>query len=184
MEPKIDQKRQEFRFVRELREKLRHKDDILDQTVYSNVIYDMFQNWARKVEIHEKSATYTYKLPYKKLNQGYYKKNRRSARKPVRAQFLEIIGALVKLSRLGHNLDQILKEKIFSKVPFQTKGSYGFMSAAKNGDIETMKKLLKFEKYIIYDFDHTNQQALHWAVKAGHIKTVLFLLNHGADPDH
>ena len=46
-----------------------------------------------------------------------------------------------------------MDNKIMSKRPYEKKCSKEFIYACKNGDIETVKKLLKYNKYLVYDFD-------------------------------
>ena len=43
--------------------------------------------------------------------------------------------------------------------------------------------LLK-NKYFVYDFDHINQTALHWAAKRNHKDIVDLLIDNGANVNH
>ncbi len=58
--------------------------------------------------------------------------------------------------------EMIATGKVFPKVPF-SKGNLtrSFLQAAKIGDFETIKELLKKDRFLVYEFDHVNQTALH-----------------------
>ena len=46
------------------------------------------------------------------------------------------------------------KTLIFSTQPFEKPNSYKFLKAAKDGDTQMIKQLIKSNKYLVYDFDH------------------------------
>lgn len=67
----------------------------------------------------------------------------------------------------------------FPKKPFDHPMGRSFISASKFGDNDHLKELMiANNKYLIYQYDHFNFTALHWATRRNHIKTVDFLLHH------
>jgi len=44
--------------------------------------------------------------------------------------------------------------------------------------------MLMKNKYFVYDFDHINQSALHWAAKRNHKEIVDLLIENGANVNH
>lgn len=65
--------------------------------------------------------------------------------------------------------------------PFDRPGSQKFINAAKNGDIETIEKMLVQSKFFVYDYDHCQQTALHWAAKRNYPKICEVLLEYGSN---
>ena len=67
----------------------------------------------------------------------------------------------------------------FPKKPFDHPASRVFINASKFGDNDRLKELMiANNKYLIYQYDHFNFTALHWASRRNHVKTVEFLLHH------
>lgn len=57
------------------------------------------------------------------------------------------------LASLNLTIPDLMKNCVFSKKPYQKEGSYELIRAAKRGDLETMKKLLNFNRFLVFDFD-------------------------------
>jgi ankyrin repeat protein len=62
-----------------------------------------------------------------------------------------------------------------------TESEKEFIKAAKKGDIEKLKSLLKSEKALLDARDTDGSTALHCATWKGHREVVIFLLKAGAD---
>ena len=60
---------------------------------------------------------------------------------------------LIYLASLNLTIPDLMKNCVFSKKPYQKEGSYELIRAAKRGDLETMKKLLNFNRFLVFDFD-------------------------------
>lgn len=102
----------------------------------------------------------------------------------------ELKAALFYINKLKLTPGELMTQNIFSSKPFQKKDSYELIQACKRGDDQKVKDLLKFNKYLVYDFDYVinskikiYMSGLHWACKRGHIDVVKILLNNGADID-
>ncbi len=65
--------------------------------------------------------------------------------------------------------------------PYDRPGSHKFINAAKSGDLETIKRMLKQNRYFVYDYDHISQTALHWAAKRDYKQIVEILIEYGAN---
>lgn len=61
---------------------------------------------------------------------------------------------LSKMKRLNLMLDECIKNKIFSKNPFQRPLSYEFIKCAKEGDVKTAAKLVLEDKFLVYEYDY------------------------------
>lgn len=75
----------------------------------------------------------------------------------IKRNYKEIRKALKKalryMAELKLTIPEIMNNQVFSKKPYQKEGSYDFIKATKNGNLNLMKKLLDFNKYLIFDFD-------------------------------
>lgn len=47
-----------------------------------------------------------------------------------------------------------MKSIIFSLRPFEKEGSYHFLRAARTGDYSRLEEYLKFNRYLLYDFNN------------------------------
>ncbi len=58
----------------------------------------------------------------------------------------------------------IMHGNVFASVPFQ-KGeeSRQFFAAVKDGDLVLVKKLIRNDRFLVYEFDETKLTPLHWA---------------------
>lgn len=79
------------------------------------------------------------------------------------------------------NMKQFITEQVIPKKPYERPGSHKFINAAKSGDYEVVCKMLKNNKYFVYDFDDINQTALHWAAKRNYKNVVDILIEYGAN---
>jgi hypothetical protein len=55
------------------------------------------------------------------------------------------------------------------------------MSAVKNGESEVILRMLKSNPYYVYDYDHIQQTALHWAGKRNYKEIIEILVDYGAN---
>jgi len=62
--------------------------------------------------------------------------------------------ALIYLASLKLTMTDLTKNCVFSKKPYQKEGSYELIKAAKRGNVEIMKKLLDYNRFLIFDFDN------------------------------
>ena len=62
-----------------------------------------------------------------------------------------------------------------------TDANKAFIKAAKAGDVDTLKTLLKAEKTVLAAKDSDGSSALHCACWKGHLEAVKFLLKAGCD---
>lgn len=75
----------------------------------------------------------------------------------------------------------IMSGNVFPKNPFY-RGQIvkDFFKAAKSGDCEAVKDLLKKERFLVYEFDNVHQTALHWAAKRNKSDIIKILIANGA----
>lgn len=64
--------------------------------------------------------------------------------------------------------------------PFENDGSYQLILAVKDGDLKTISQLINENKFLVHDFDHFKQTALHWAAKRNRFTVIPFLIKSGA----
>lgn len=76
--------------------------------------------------------------------------------------------------------EEIMKYNIFPSKSYFREGSYTLIEACKKGKVEKIMDLLKWNKYLVYDFDPVHQTALHWAAKRNFPEIIKILLEHGA----
>lgn len=55
-----------------------------------------------------------------------------------------------------------------------------FLEGCRDGQLETVSKLLKSNKWFAHVFDSNGQSGLHWSVKRNHIQIAVLLLKFGA----
>ena len=65
---------------------------------------------------------------------------------------------LIELGKMGLSLEEYQKHEIFPKKPFLRPGSYELIEAAKMDDLDTLKKILADNPYLVYDYDHVSPQ--------------------------
>ena len=104
------------------------------------------------------------------------KKNKK--KKQMRKGMLDY---LKKLRRLGLNIEECHKHDIFSKKPYQKEFSYQFIENVKLGKIHEAYRLLKKNKYLVYDFDWIHLTPLHWACKRNHENVAIMLITFKSD---
>lgn len=108
--------------------------------------------------------------------------NRKAKRKPFMTKLLRCLKKMKKLKLSPKEVYE--NQKIFSDIPFERAESEEFIKAAKTGNVFEIKQLLKLNsKYLVYDFDHLYQTALHWAVKKDYEEITRILIENGADVD-
>ena len=81
---------------------------------------------------------------------------------------------------------QLIKNQIFSKNPYQKAYSKELIEAVKTGNIPFIKELLNFNKYLVYDFDNVclkkmKLKPLHWSVKRDNYSISQLLITNNAD---
>ncbi len=75
----------------------------------------------------------------------------------------------------------IMSGKVFPNQPFQKgKISREFFAAVKVGDCETLKQMLKRDRFLVYEFDYVHQTALHWAAKRNKADVIKVLITNGS----
>lgn len=76
-----------------------------------------------------------------------------------------------------------MKNKVFSKKPYEKPLSKELIHATKKNGFEEVKNLLLINPYLVFDFDYYNMSALHWACKKGYSEIVDLLMSYHADID-
>lgn len=88
---------------------------------------------------------------------------------------------LRKLIKLKINKDDFFTKKIFSEKPYEKKYSREFIDACKDNNVSAIRKLLKKDKYLVYDFDWCRLTGLHWACTFGYGDVAELLCKNFAD---
>ena len=76
--------------------------------------------------------------------------------------------------------EDIILHNIFPNKAYFRHGSRKLIEASRNGNLTVVDQLLQNNRYLVYDYDHVHQTALHWAAKRDHPKIVKVLLDHGS----
>ena len=64
--------------------------------------------------------------------------------------------------------DMITHGNVFAHVTYQSGDeSRQFFIAVKDGDIILVKKMIRNNRFLVYEFDETKQTPLHWAAQRG-----------------
>lgn len=66
----------------------------------------------------------------------------------------------------------------FPYMPYQSNKAKEFINSAKFGELSEIKKLLNYNKLLIFEFDYIGMNALHWACKRGNYDIVRELINY------
>eukprot|EP00347_Sterkiella_histriomuscorum_P002199 403369084 len=92
-----------------------------------------------------------------------------------------LIFAVNEMKQMKLTPEMIITGQVFPKVPFQ-KGqlSRDFFFAVKIGDIDSIEQMLKKDRFLVHEYDHANQSALHWAAKRNKSAIVKLLVKIGA----
>ncbi len=77
----------------------------------------------------------------------------------------------------------MMKDRVFSVQPYQKTHSEAFIRACKTGEYSKVERLLRLDKYLVYDYDICFMTGLHWACRRKHPEIVALLLAHKADVD-
>ncbi len=96
---------------------------------------------------------------------------------------IDLLLALAKMKKLGLTPRDFAEDDVFSQEPYQKPHSQAFFIAVKVGDLDAVKRYLKHNKFLVYDYDYVKQTALHWATRKGNLKVVEYLLKSGSDVD-
>lgn len=100
----------------------------------------------------------------------------------MKKKFRKKIYELVRhLSSMKMDMGELLKNQVIPKCPYERAGSEKFFSHVKMGDIDKVSKMLKKNKYYVYDFDNIKQTATHWAAKRNYYKIIDLLVEYGAN---
>ncbi len=77
--------------------------------------------------------------------------------------------------------DMIMNGNVFGSQPFQ-KGdeSRQFFNAVKDGDIILVKKMMRNDRFLVYEIDETKQTPLHWAAQRGKYEVLVHLIDRKA----
>jgi len=95
-----------------------------------------------------------------------------------------LIIRLAKIKELKLTLRDVFSHKVFSTEAYQKPGSKELIDACKSANMQKLTKLFEtYPRYIVYDFDHVFQTALHFAVKKGFLEGAALLIKNGADVD-
>lgn len=70
---------------------------------------------------------------------------------------------------------------MFSSKPYEDPDSPLFFKYCKSGNLDRASQMVRWNKYIVHNYDETRKTALHWAVKRKHNRIVKMLLDAGAD---
>ena len=73
-----------------------------------------------------------------------------------------------KLIKLKIPREDFFSMPVFSHKPYEKELSRKFIDACKDNEIDTIKELLKKDRYLVYDFDYIGLTGLHWGCKFGH----------------
>jgi len=74
---------------------------------------------------------------------------------PSKTRLKDIISQIAHLSDLGLQLNDILRNEIFSVVPFQSNGSTILINAARSGEFRDCAALIRMKHNMVFDFDYT-----------------------------
>ncbi|CDW80221.1 ankyrin repeat-containing protein [Stylonychia lemnae] len=96
----------------------------------------------------------------------------------------KILECAKQLTDMKMDLKQFISDNVMPTEPYERPGSQKFINAAKSGDYEAVQQMIQSNKYFVYDFDHINQTALHWAAKRNHKDIVNLLIQNGANVNH
>eukprot|EP01016_Furgasonia_blochmanni_P004445 TRINITY_DN11729_c0_g1_i4.p1 TRINITY_DN11729_c0_g1~~TRINITY_DN11729_c0_g1_i4.p1 ORF type:complete len:636 (+),score=71.87 TRINITY_DN11729_c0_g1_i4:81-1988(+) len=102
-------------------------------------------------------------------------------RKKYKRLLTKLKTLLMLMNRSKISIKDLAECRVFGSRPFERPGSWEFIRAAKRGDWKTIGKMLRANRYYVFDYDHIEQTALHWASKRGDVEIVRMLLEHGAN---
>lgn len=91
-----------------------------------------------------------------------------------------IISAAIHLKRLKLTMKKFLDLGLNKIKPYEHKGSEKLFKNIKEGNERVVIQLLESNPYLIYDFDHFHQTALHWIVKRNRYLLIPYALQKGA----
>ncbi len=76
---------------------------------------------------------------------------------------------------------QLQSGKAFTNEPFQRGATAKiFFEAVKQGNLELLETMLNKDRFIVYEFDHVGETALHWAAKRNMPHVIKLLFKYGA----
>ena len=76
----------------------------------------------------------------------------------------------------------LMEHKIFHTEPYH-RGAKArqFFEAVKTGKLKDVEDIILDDKFIIYEYDTSDQTALHWAAKRDYQDIVKLLIDNGSD---
>lgn len=77
--------------------------------------------------------------------------------------------------------DKFVSDNVIPSKAFERAGSDQFFAAVKDGNILKVTRMLEKVKYYVYDYDGTQQTALHWAAKRDLPEIIDLLIEYGAN---
>lgn len=82
---------------------------------------------------------------------------------------------------MNMDVDTFINDNVVPKEPYEREGSKKFFLAVKENDIATVERMIKKNKYYVYDYDTVRETALHWAAKRNYKEIIDLLLKNGAN---
>ncbi|CAI2383597.1 unnamed protein product [Moneuplotes crassus] len=75
--------------------------------------------------------------------------------------------------------EQILVHNLFPQKSYYRPGSRALIEETKEGNLKRVREIIKKNRFTLYDFDSTNQTALHWAAKRDFHEIIKFFIEVG-----
>lgn len=76
---------------------------------------------------------------------------------------------------------EIVEKNVFPKTPFfRGAEARAFFLAVQDNDIKTTEAYINFDRFIVYEHDHMEMTALHWAAKRNHFEIIKLLIDRHA----
>ena len=93
---------------------------------------------------------------------------------------IAIYFSIKQLTNLNFQINQLSSLYDNKSLPFAHKHSQKCFQSVKSGDKETFQDLISYHKLILFDFDSSNQNLMHWIVKRNRYDYITFAVNKGA----
>ena len=79
---------------------------------------------------------------------------------------LELISIVFYMKRMGLTPETLFRLDIFPRKPYSRgEKAKKFFKAAQNGDVDTLIHMLRKDRFLVFEYDHVGQSALHRAAK-------------------
>jgi hypothetical protein len=91
----------------------------------------------------------------------------------------QIRASVVHLNRMKITPDQIMKNNLFPPCEYFRPKSKKLIEAIKKGDTKTVIDIIEEDRFTLYDYDPTNQTALHWAAKRNRPEMLKYFIDIG-----